>query len=144
MASCSPDQKAYGFIADNLYIYAILSAEGKVVDITYFDNTAKRELPTAVTAKLWDLNVDKQRVWDWVWDDTFYRTIALSTGWDAKHVYKKLGDEPGKHSVMYEGIESARLWPRLEATITPRWPKSFFERLKTWRNGILAKTDRTS
>jgi hypothetical protein len=103
MASCSPDQKAYGFIADNLYIYAILSAEGNVVDITYFDNTAKRELPPAVTAKLWDLNVDKGRVWD----DTFYRTIALSTGWDAKHVYKKSGEEPGKHSVMYEGIESA-------------------------------------
>jgi hypothetical protein len=98
VAWSSPDQKAYGFIAENLYIYAILSAEGKVVDITYFDNTAKRELPLAVTAKVWDLNVDKGRVWD----DTFYRTIALNTGWDGKHVYKKLGEEPGKHSVLYE------------------------------------------
>jgi hypothetical protein len=98
VAWSSPNQKAYGFVADNLYIYPILSTEGKVVDITYFDNTAKTELPPAVTAKLWDLNVDKRRVWD----DTFYRFIALSTGWNGKHVYKKLGEEPGKHSVMYE------------------------------------------
>ena len=42
------------FIAENLYIYAIFSGEGKVVDIIYFDNTAKAELPAALKAKLWD------------------------------------------------------------------------------------------
>jgi hypothetical protein len=94
----SPDQKAYGFIANNLYIYTILSAQGKVVDIIYFNNTAKTELPPALKAKLWDMNVDKGRVWD----DTFYRSIALKTGWDGKHLYKKLGQEPGQHFVMFE------------------------------------------
>lgn len=94
----SAEQKAYGFVFNDLYIYAILSAEGKVVDITYFDNNAKAELPPSLKAKLWDLNVDKGRVWD----DTFYRTIYLNTGWDGKNKYKKLGEEPFTHYVMYE------------------------------------------
>ncbi len=98
VAWTSPSQKAYGFVSSDLYVYAILSADDRVVDITYFDNKAKSELPPALRAKLWDMNVDKGRVWD----DTFYRTISLNTGWDGKHVYKKLGEEPGKHYVMYE------------------------------------------
>ena len=48
VAWSSPAQQAYGFIADNLYIYAIFSAEGKVVDIIYFDNTAKKDLSPEV------------------------------------------------------------------------------------------------
>lgn len=94
----SPDQQAYEFIADNLYIYAIVSAEGRVVDIIYFDNTAKKELPSELRAKLWEQNVDKGRVWD----DTFYRTIVLKTGWSGKYLHKKLGQEPGKHWIMFE------------------------------------------
>ena len=98
IAWCSSNQKAYSFISDGLYIYAILSAEGNVVDITYFDNSAKTELSPESKARLWELNVDRGRVWD----DTFYRTIVLKTGWNGKHVYKKLGQEPGLHYVMYE------------------------------------------
>ena len=98
VAWSSPAQQAYGFIADNLYIYAIFSAEGKVVDIIYFDNTAKKDLSPEVRAKLWERNVDKGRVWD----DTFYRSIVLKTGWDGKHLYKKLGQEPYKHWIMFE------------------------------------------
>jgi hypothetical protein len=98
VAWCSPDQKAYGFISHGLYIYAILSAEGKVVDITYFDNSAKKELSPELKTKLWELNVDRDRAWD----DTFYRSIVLKTGWNGKHAYKKLGQEPGVHYVMYE------------------------------------------
>lgn len=94
VAWCSPDQRAYGFISNNLYIYAIFSAEGKVVDIIYFDNKAKKDLSPEVTAKLWDLNVDKGRVWD----DHNY----LANGWDGKHEYKKLGEERFKHNLMYE------------------------------------------
>src|ERR1700740_1219918 len=85
----SSEQKAYGFVFNDLYIYAIFSTEGKVVDITYFDNNAKAELPPSLKARLWDLNVDRGRVWD----DTFYRTICLNTGWDGKNRYKKLGEE---------------------------------------------------
>ena len=98
IAWCSPDQQAYGFIADNLYIYAVLSANGKVVDISYFDNTAQKELSPEVKAKLWELNVDRGRVWD----DTFYRTIVLNTGWNGKHLCQKLGQEPYKHWVLFE------------------------------------------
>jgi len=98
VAWSSADQQAYGFIADNLYIYAIFSAEGKVVDIIYFDNTAKKDLSPEVTANLWELNVDRGRVWD----DTFYRTIVLNTKWNGKHLHKKLGQEPYKHWVMFE------------------------------------------
>src|ERR1700688_4997602 len=91
-------QKACGFVFNNLYVYAILSTEGKVVDITYFDNKSKAEISPSLKATLWDLNVDKGRVWD----DTYYRTIYLTSGWDGKHVYKKFGKEPGRHYVMYE------------------------------------------
>jgi hypothetical protein len=94
VAWCSSDQKAYGFISDGLYIYTILSAEGKVVDITYFDNSAKTELSPELKARLWELNVDRGREWD----GAHYRY----TGWNGKHVYKKLGQEPGLHYVMYE------------------------------------------
>ena len=94
----SPSQTAYGFVAGKLYIYAILSSEGKVVDITYFDNTAKAALPAASQTKLWRENVDKSRVWD----DTFYRVLALNTGWDGTHAHKKLGQESGPHWVMFE------------------------------------------
>ena len=94
VAWTSPSQKAYGFVSNNLYIYAILSAEGKAVDIIYFDNNAKTELPLSLEAKLWDLNVDKGRVWD----DHYY----LTNGWDGKHEYKKLGEEHFKHYLMYE------------------------------------------
>jgi hypothetical protein len=93
-----PQQRAYGFVSDNLYVYAILSKEGKVVDITYFDNQAKVALSASSQAALWNLNVDKGRVWD----DTFYRTIALNTGWDGKRAYKKLGAENFAHSVLSE------------------------------------------
>lgn len=98
VAWSSPYQRAYGFVANELYIYSILSVQGKVVDITYFNNAAKVGLPTALKAELWNMNVDKGRVWD----DTFYRTMALNSGWDGKHVYKKLGQEAGQHFVMYE------------------------------------------
>ena len=98
VAWCSSDQTAYGFISNGLYIYAIFSAEGKVVDITYFDNHAKTELSPELKARLWEFNVDRGRVWD----DAFYRTIVLDSGWNGKHVYKKLGHEPGLHYVMYE------------------------------------------
>jgi hypothetical protein len=94
VAWTSPDQKAYGFVSNNLYIYAIVSAEGKVVDIIYFDNNAKTELPLSLKAKLWDLNVDKGRDWD----DHYY----LTNCWDGKHEYKKLGEEHFKHYLMYE------------------------------------------
>jgi hypothetical protein len=94
----SSGQMAYGFACNNLYLYAILSTEGKVVDITYFDNNRKAELSPELKAQLWDTNLDKGRVWD----DTFYRTISLNTGWDGKHAYKKLGQEPGPHYVMFE------------------------------------------
>jgi hypothetical protein len=97
-AWCSSDQKACGFISDGLYIYAILSAEGKVVDITYFNNGAKTELSPQLKTGLWELNVDRARVWD----DTYYQTIVLNSGWSGKHVYKKLGQESGLHYVMYE------------------------------------------
>ena len=98
VATTNSQQKAYGFVSDNLYVYAILSKEGKVVDITYFDNNAKKELSPSAKASLWDLNVDKGRVWD----DTFYRSIALAAGWDGKREYKKLGKENFKHYVMHE------------------------------------------
>lgn len=90
----SPHQEAYGFVSNHLYIYAIISAAGKVADITYFDNNAKAELPPSSQAKLWDLNVDKSRVWD----DKFY----LNSGWDGRHEYKQLGQEHFKHYLMYE------------------------------------------
>jgi hypothetical protein len=37
-----------------------------------------------------------------VWDDAYYQTIVLNSGWSGKHVYKKLGQESGLHYVMYE------------------------------------------
>ena len=98
VAATNSQQRAYGFVADNLYVYAILSKEGKVVDITYFDNNAKKELSASAKASLWDLNVDKSHVWD----NTFYRSINLATGWDGKREFKKLGNENFKHYVMYE------------------------------------------
>lgn len=90
----SSSQKAYGFVSNNLYVYAILSSEAKVVDIVYFDNNTKAELLPSLKAKLWDLNVDKGRVWD----DHYY----LTKSWDGKHEYKKLGEEHFKHYLMYE------------------------------------------
>ncbi len=91
-------QKACGFISNNLYVYALFSKEGKVVDITYFDNKVKSVLSPTLKASLWALNVDQHRVWD----DTFYRTICLTTGWNGKREYKRLGNENFKHNVMYE------------------------------------------
>ena len=79
---------------DRSDVYAILSSEAKVVDIVYFDNNTKAELLPSLKAKLWDLNVDKGRVWD----DHYY----LTKSWDGKHEYKKLGEEHFKHYLMYE------------------------------------------
>jgi hypothetical protein len=129
VAWTSPDQTAYGFISDDLYIYAIFSAGGKVVDIIYFDNTDKKDLPADVIAKLWDENVDRGRVWD----DEFYRSIVLNTGWNGKRLYKKLGQEPFKHWIMFESNGPSAL---VENAKGLGWQIRTFEQFKLEQKAI--------
>ena len=84
---------AYGFINRGLYIYAIFSPDGKVGDVTYFDNHTSDPLPPATQAHLWLVNIDKSRMWD---VDNYF------TFWDGKKSVKKLGAESFPHRLMYE------------------------------------------
>jgi hypothetical protein len=84
---------AYSFIKRGLYIYAIFSPDGKLGDITYFDNRTGDPLPPAMQAHLWLINIDKSRMWD---GDNYF------TFWDGKKSVKKLGYESFPHRLMYE------------------------------------------
>lgn len=77
---------ASGFIHEGLYIYAIFSADGKVADITYFDNRKARPLPQMVQDSLWRMNAEGR-----VWENEMFK------GWDGKHQVAKLGDENFPH-----------------------------------------------
>jgi hypothetical protein len=84
---------AYSFINDGLYIYTILSPDGKVGDITYFDNRTAKPFSQDMQAHLWLINIDKSRMWD---GDNYF------TFWDGKKSVKKLGVESFPHRLMYE------------------------------------------
>ncbi len=77
---------AYGFIHDDLYIYAIFSADGKVADITYFDNRKAQPLPQIVRDSIFRMNTDG-RAWE----------NELFPGWDGRHAVAKLGAEAFPH-----------------------------------------------
>jgi hypothetical protein len=83
---------AYGFIHEGLYIYAIMSADGRVGDITYFDNLAPRPLEPLVRDRVWRENSDGR-----VWSD------ALSPDWNARNTpVPKLGAEAFPHALIRE------------------------------------------
>jgi hypothetical protein len=82
---------AYGFIHEGLYIYAIISADGRVGDITYFDNRAPRPLAQFLRDRVWRENRDGR-----VWAD------ALSSDWNGRSTVAKLGTEAFPHSLIRE------------------------------------------
>lgn len=90
---------AYGFVNQGLYIYAIFSPDGKVGDVTYFDNTAAKPLSKAMQEHLWAENVDKSIEWDSKYQ---YNNEHANMGWDGRQEYKNLGSEKGKHWMMTE------------------------------------------
>lgn len=90
---------AYGFINQGLYIYAILSPDGKVGDVIYFDNTAQIPLSVEMRKHVWNANVDKSIAWD---DQYLYLNEHGIMGWDGKVRHKSLGAEHFDHWTMTE------------------------------------------
>ena len=91
---------AYGFINRGLYIYVILSPDGKVGDVTYFDNTAGQPLSKAMQEHLWNANVDQSIAWDRT--NYQFTNEHANMGWDGRVERKNLGLEKGKHWTMSE------------------------------------------
>jgi hypothetical protein len=82
--------KAYSFIKDELYIYAIIpEKETRVADITYFDNTAQRPLSSISQETLWKVNQFPGTTWDF--ESPFH--------WNGRIVHKRLGQENYEHWV---------------------------------------------
>jgi len=90
---------AYGFINRGLYIYAIFSPDGKLGDVTYFDNTAPIPLSVEMRKHIWNANVDKSIAWD---DKYQYLNEHGNMGWDGKVGHKSLGAEHFEHWTMGE------------------------------------------
>jgi hypothetical protein len=82
---------AYGFKSGDVYLYAIIGEDGRVNDISYFNNLRIAPLSPAVRESLWKLNQGNK-----VYDN-------LNTYlWNAGREYKKgLGQEHGEHRVEY-------------------------------------------
>jgi hypothetical protein len=82
---------AYGFKSGGLYVYAIIGADGRVNDISYFDNLKVAPLGPLVQESLW-----KQNQGGKVYDN------LNPFLWNAPREYKKgLGQEHGEHRVEY-------------------------------------------
>jgi len=82
---------AYGFKSSGLYVYAIIGADGKVNDVSYFDNTKVAPLSSPKQESLW-----KQNQGDKVYENSDLRL------WNGRKEYKKqLGQEHGEHWVEY-------------------------------------------
>jgi hypothetical protein len=92
---------AYGFINQGLYIYAIFSPDGKLGDVTYFDNTAPIPLSVEMRKHVWNENVDKSIAWD---DKYQYLNEHGNMGWDGKVGHKSLGAEHFEHWTMREAF----------------------------------------
>jgi hypothetical protein len=81
---------AYGFINRGLYIYAIVDGDGKVADISYFDNKTAGKLSAPLKEQLLRLN------------QAGLEYERQQTGWDGKHHSGNLGLEHFPHAVMYQ------------------------------------------
>ena len=82
---------AYGFKSGGVYVYAIIGEDGRVNDISYFDNVKIAPLGPLVQESLW-----KQNQGDKVYDN------LNPFLWNARRKYKKgLGQEHGEHWVEY-------------------------------------------
>jgi hypothetical protein len=82
---------AYSFKTSGLYLYAIIGAEGRVSDVSYFDNTKKAPLSPALQERLWIQNQG----------DKVYDNLDLRL-WNARTEFKKkLGQEHGEHWLEY-------------------------------------------
>jgi hypothetical protein len=83
--------RAYGFKSGGVYVYAIIGENGRVNDISYFDNVKIAPLSPLVQESLW-----KQNQGDKVYDN------LNPFLWNARKEYKKgLGQEHGEHWVEY-------------------------------------------
>jgi hypothetical protein len=82
---------AYGFKSGGVYLYAIIGEDGRVNDISYFNNVRIAPLSPSVQESLW-----KQNQGDKVYDN------LNPWLWNARREYKKgLGQEHGEHQVEY-------------------------------------------
>lgn len=82
---------AYGFKSGGVYVYAIIGEDGRVNDISYFDNVRIAPLGPLVQESLWRQNQS----------DKVYDNLNPFL-WNARREYKKgLGREHGEHWVEY-------------------------------------------
>jgi hypothetical protein len=82
---------AYGFKSSGLYLYAIIGPNGKVGDVSYFDNTKIAPLSSTTQEKLWKQNQG----------DKTYDNLNLGL-WNARQEFKRqLGQEHGEHWLEY-------------------------------------------
>jgi hypothetical protein len=81
---------AYGFVSNGLYIYAITGSDGKISDVSYFDNKTADKISPLLKQQLLRLN-----------QAGFQYELQL-TGWDGKHHCSSLGLERFAHAVIYQ------------------------------------------
>jgi hypothetical protein len=82
---------AYGFKSGGFYLYAIMGGDGRVNDISYFDNVKSAPLTPSVQESLW-----KQNQGGKVYDN------SNPYLWNARREYKKgLAQEHGEHWLEY-------------------------------------------
>ena len=82
---------AYAFIHEGLYIYAIFAGDGRVADITYFDDQKAQPISPFVRDSLIRINTE----------DRAYENV-LYPGWDGRHEVGKLGTESFTHWTIRE------------------------------------------
>jgi hypothetical protein len=81
---------AYGFVSNGFYIYAITGSDGKISDVSYFDNKTVGKISPLVKEQLLRLN------------QAGLEYEQQLTGWDGKHHCSSLGLEPFSHAVIYQ------------------------------------------
>jgi hypothetical protein len=79
----------YSFINDKLYIYAIVGANGRVSDISYFSNVDQHPLEQWICEKLWLANQRPGPLWDTGSPNYNYRKNKKQLGYERyEHTYQ--------------------------------------------------------